>query len=115
MVNHFGQYCGEYHLLWKVKDFRRCYEEAASEVREVIYSPAFECQLPLPSLPLPGYSPAFDTHRNGYRLQMSCCPAGDGKGDVKYQFFASFQKLAGKFLVHMQLHRIANLLRTTAA
>jgi len=45
-----------------VKDFRRCYEEAAKAVREVVYSPA------------------FDTHRNGYKLQMSVCPAGDGKG-----------------------------------
>jgi len=45
-----------------VRDFRRCYEEAASELRPAIYSPA------------------FDSHRNGYRLQLSICPAGDGKG-----------------------------------
>jgi len=61
-VEHFGKFCGEYHLLWKVKDFRRCYEEGATQAREVIYSPA------------------FDTHRNGYKLQLSICPAGDGKG-----------------------------------
>jgi len=61
-IEHFGKFCGEYHLLWKVKDFRRCYEEGATQAREVIYSPA------------------FDTHRNGYKLQLSICPAGDGKG-----------------------------------
>lgn len=61
-VRHLGKFCGEYQLLWKIKDFRRGYEEATSETKTTLQSPV------------------FDTHRNGYKMQLSLCPNGDGRG-----------------------------------
>jgi hypothetical protein len=61
-ITRLGKFCGEYQLLWKIRDYRRVYEEATNETRITIQSPI------------------FDTHRNGYKMQLSMCPNGDGKG-----------------------------------
>jgi len=61
-VDRFGKFCGEYQLIWKIRNFAACFEDAVHERRT--------------SIP----SPVFDTHRNGYKLQLHLCPNGDGKG-----------------------------------
>lgn len=62
-VDKYGKFCGEYQLIWKVKEFSRCYNDARKGEKNMIL-----------------FSPAFDSHRSGYKLQLSLCPNGDGKG-----------------------------------
>ena len=61
-IGRFGKFCGEYQLVWKVKEFGKCFDDAKNGVKPIVYSPT------------------FDTHRNGYKIQLSLCPYGDGKG-----------------------------------
>lgn len=61
-IERVEKFCGTYQLLWKLKNFGKLIDEARDGTRTVIQSPV------------------FDSHRNGYKLQLSLCPIGEGKG-----------------------------------
>ena len=82
----FRKFCGEYQLLWRVKDFRRYFEEARSEGGKSVI-----------------FSPTFDTHRNGYKLQLSLCPNGDGRGWLSLQQLSPSSYLVMNTLIGSRL------------
>ena len=53
-------------LVWKIDGFATKSEEAANGTKKTIYSPAFL------------------TSRQGYKMILSCCLNGDGKGITNY-------------------------------
>ena len=62
VVERLKKMCGESQFVWKIDGFRRKYNEAAAGVTSALYSPPFE------------------THKYGYKMALSFCPYGDGRG-----------------------------------
>ena len=54
--------CSDGQLVWKIRDFSERMREAKSGERPTLYSPPFETSI------------------NGYKMALSLCPYGDGKG-----------------------------------
>ncbi len=61
-VERLKKMCGESQFVWKIEGFKRKYNEAAVGVNSALYSPPFE------------------THKYGYKMALSFCPFGDGRG-----------------------------------
>ena len=62
---------GRSQMIWKIPQFREKYKEArkGTDGKTALYSPEFQ------------------THANGYKMAMSLCPNGDGKGMLVVQCY----------------------------
>ncbi|ESN95238.1 hypothetical protein HELRODRAFT_193595 [Helobdella robusta] len=72
LMARVGKYCGTYQLLWKVRNFSNVLQEAKEGKKLMIQSPA------------------FDSHRNGYKMQISLLPNGDSKDFESRDHFIVF-------------------------
>ncbi|ESN95239.1 hypothetical protein HELRODRAFT_193596 [Helobdella robusta] len=61
MIHHVEVSCGDYQLLWKVRYFDQAAKDAKDGIKVSILSPV------------------FDSHRNGYKMQLNLYPNGEGE------------------------------------
>ena len=73
---------------WKIDDFQRRFEDAATGARPILYSPAIL------------------THPCGYKIAVSLCPNGDGKGKKTsgYHIYNAYKVIFFTGLLYVQKH-----------